>query len=44
MLHVEGVHFAARGGKIKAQAKVNGALAVEAEIGFGMMDKSQLQN
>ena len=44
MLHVEGVHFAARGGKIKAQAKVNGQLAVEAEIGFGMMDKSQLQN
>lgn len=44
MLHVEGVHFAARGGKIKAQAKVNGQLAVEAEIGFGMMDKTQLQS
>ena len=44
MLHVEGVHFAARGGKIKAEAKVNGVLAVEAEIGFGMMDKTQLQN
>ncbi len=44
MLHVEGVHFGARGGKIKAQAKVNGQLAVEAEIGFGMMDKIQLQN
>jgi 3-hydroxyacyl-[acyl-carrier-protein] dehydratase len=43
-LHVEGVHFAARGGKIKAQAKVNGQIAVEAEIGFGMVDKTQLQN
>lgn len=43
-LHVEGVHFAARGGKIKAQAKVNGQIAVEAEIGFGMVDKTQLQD
>lgn len=44
MLHVQGVHFAARGGKIKAEAKVDGVLAVEAEIGFGMMDKSQLND
>lgn len=43
-LHVEGVHFAARGGKIKAFATVNEQLVVEAEIGFGMMDRSQLEN
>lgn len=43
-LHVTGVHFGSRGGKIKAEAKVNGQLAVEAEIGFGMIDKDQLAN
>ncbi|MDN3504751.1 MAG: 3-hydroxyacyl-ACP dehydratase FabZ [Rhabdochlamydiaceae bacterium] len=41
-LHVEGVHFTSRGGKVKAEAKVNGKLAAQAEIGFGFVDRSQL--
>jgi 3-hydroxyacyl-[acyl-carrier-protein] dehydratase len=42
-LHVEGGHFGSRGGKIKAHATVHGELVAEAEIGFGMMDKGQLE-
>ena len=41
-LHVEGIHFTARGGRVKAEAKVNGKLAAQAEIGFGFVDRSQI--
>lgn len=41
-LHVEGGHFASRGGRVKAEARVGGQLAAEAEIGFGFVDRAQL--
>lgn len=41
-LHVEGVHFSSKGGKIQAKALVGEQLAVEAEIGFALIQKEQL--
>lgn len=43
MLHIDGIIFTARGGKVKAEARVNGAVVVEAEIGFGLRDRAQLE-
>jgi 3-hydroxyacyl-[acyl-carrier-protein] dehydratase len=40
-LHVEGIHLSAKGGKVKAVAKVNNEkVAVEAVIAFALVDKS----
>lgn len=41
-LKAEGIHFSIKGGKVKATAFVNQKLAVEAEIGFALVDKSQI--
>ncbi|CCB87257.1 MULTISPECIES: 3-hydroxyacyl-ACP dehydratase FabZ [Parachlamydia] len=38
----EGQHFSKKGGKIKATAYVNNKVAVEAEIGFALVPKSQI--
>jgi 3-hydroxyacyl-[acyl-carrier-protein] dehydratase len=41
-LHCEGQHFSSKGGRLKAKALVNNKIAAEAEIGFALVDKSQL--
>lgn len=41
-LRVNGVHFSSKGGKIQGRALVDQQLAVEAEIGFALLDKEQL--
>lgn len=41
-LKVQGLHFTSRGGRVKAEAIVNDKLAVEAEIGFALVDKDQI--
>lgn len=42
MLHCEGLHFSSKGGRVKASATVLDKVAVEAEIGFALVDKSQI--
>ena len=42
LLKGEGVHFSSKGGKVKVEATVNNKIAVEAEIGFALVDKSQI--
>lgn len=42
MLKCEGIHFSAKGGRVKAEAFVGDKTAVEAEIGFALVDKHQL--
>lgn len=42
ILRGEGIHFSSKGGKVKVEARVNDKLACEAEIGFALVDKSQL--
>lgn len=41
-LHATGMHLSNKGGRIMAKAMVNEQLAVEAEIGFALVDKEQL--
>ncbi|MGE5195847.1 MAG: 3-hydroxyacyl-ACP dehydratase FabZ [Anaerolineae bacterium] len=41
-LHACGAHLSSKGGRIQAKAIVNDQLAVEAEIGFALVDKEQL--
>ena len=41
-LHAEGLHLSSKGGRIQAKATVGDQLAVEAEIGFALVDKEQL--
>lgn len=41
-LRGEGLHFSNKGGRIKAEALVDDKLAAEAEIGFALIDKSQI--
>lgn len=41
-LQCEGLHFSSKGGRVKAIAKVGDKVAVEAEIGFALVDKSQI--
>jgi len=41
-LHASGLHISSKGGRILAKAMVNEQIAVEAEIGFAMVDKDQL--
>ena len=42
MLYAEGIHFGSRGGKVKAKAFVGSKVAVEAEIGFALVDRNQI--
>lgn len=42
MLRGEGIHFSSKGGRVKAIAEVEDKLAVEAEIGFALVDKDQI--
>lgn len=42
ILKCEGLHFSAKGGRVKAEAYVNDKIAVQAEIGFALVDKSQI--
>lgn len=42
MLHATGLHISSKGGRVMARAMVNDQLAVEAEIGFALVDKEQL--
>jgi 3-hydroxyacyl-[acyl-carrier-protein] dehydratase len=41
-LFAEGILFSVKGGKMKTKAIVNGKTAVEAEIAFALVDKSQV--
>lgn len=41
-LHVQGLHFSSKGGRVEAKAMVGDKLAVQAEIGFAFVDKSQI--
>ena len=41
-LRCEGIHFSSKGGRVKATASVNDKVAVEAEIGFALVDKNQM--
>jgi 3-hydroxyacyl-[acyl-carrier-protein] dehydratase len=41
-LHASGAHLGNKGGRVLAKAMVNEQLAVEAEIGFALIDKEQL--
>jgi len=36
-LHIQAGHLSIRGGKVHAEAKVDGKIVAEAEIGFGMI-------
>jgi len=42
MLKCEGLHFSSKGGRVKAEAYVQDKIAAEAEIGFALVDKSQI--
>ena len=42
ILKCEGIHFSSKGGRVKAVATVNDKVAVEAEIGFALVDKSNI--
>jgi len=41
-LHALALHVSSKGGRIEARAMVNDQIAVEAEIGFALVDKNQL--
>lgn len=41
-LKCEGIHFSSKGGRIQATAFVEDKIAVEAEMGFALVDKSQI--
>jgi len=38
----QGLHFSSKGGRVKVEARVQDKIAVEAEIGFALVDKSQI--
>jgi 3-hydroxyacyl-[acyl-carrier-protein] dehydratase len=42
MLKGQGLHFSSKGGRVKVEALVQDKVAVEAEIGFALVDKSQI--
>jgi 3-hydroxyacyl-[acyl-carrier-protein] dehydratase len=42
MLHASAMHLSSKGGRFQVKALVNDQLAVEAEIGFALVDKDQL--
>lgn len=41
-LRCEGLHFSSKGGRIQATATIDGKVAVEAEMGFALVDKEQI--
>lgn len=41
-LRCQGLHFSSKGGRVKAEALVNDKIAVEAEIGFVLVNKDQI--
>jgi 3-hydroxyacyl-[acyl-carrier-protein] dehydratase len=42
MLHAEGVVFSSKGGRVRTKALVGSKVAVEAEIGFALIDKKNI--
>jgi 3-hydroxyacyl-[acyl-carrier-protein] dehydratase len=42
ILKCDGLHLSSRAGKVKVEALVNDKIAVEAEISFALVDKSQI--
>lgn len=42
MLHAEGIILSSKGGRVKAKATVGSKTAVEAEIGFALVDRNQV--
>jgi 3-hydroxyacyl-[acyl-carrier-protein] dehydratase len=42
ILKCEGLHLSSKGGRVSALATVNDKIAVQAEIGFALIDKSQI--
>lgn len=42
ILKVKGLHLSSKAGRMQATATVNDKVAVEAEIGFALIDKSQI--
>ena len=42
MLHATGLYIGSKGGRVLAKAMVNDQIAVEAEVGFALVDKEQL--
>lgn len=42
LLKCEGIHFSGKGGRVQATALVDGKIAVQAEISFALVDKSQI--
>ena len=42
MLHVEGIHFSNKGGRVNARAMVDDKIAVEAEMSFALVSKSNI--
>ncbi len=42
ILKCEGIHFSSKGGRVKAIASVGDKVAVEAEIGFALVDKAHI--
>lgn len=41
-LRCTGLHISSKGGRVKAEAYVEDKISVEAEIGFALVDKSQI--
>ena len=41
-LHCKGIHLSVNGGKVQARAMLGEQLAVEAELGFALVDKEKL--
>ncbi len=42
LLKGEGIHLSSKGGRVKVEARVGDKIAVEAEIGFALVDKEQI--
>lgn len=42
MLHAKGLYISNKGGRVLVKATVNDQIAVEAEVGFALVDKEQL--
>jgi 3-hydroxyacyl-[acyl-carrier-protein] dehydratase len=38
----QGLHFGARGGRVKARAEVDGKVACEGEVGFALADRDKI--
>ncbi len=42
MLYAEGIVFSSKGGRVRTEAKVGNKVAVEAEIGYALVDRNQI--